>query len=257
MDDHYPDGFYHFDGHPTVHHPAPSPWGIPLRSLCSIDFDNLFFVGRNISATHAAFSSCRVIATCAMMGQAVGTAVSMLVNDNIDISELNINKLQQLLMYDDCYLPNIKREVSPLINKAVINYPVVCNGYDRKNENLWIGNKGDYIEFVFNEPQYINELRIIFDSDLNRNYVEWLDRSFQQMPHIYPLGETRFRLPETLIKKFKIVVCNEKNEVSEKSYENHLRFVKIEVNQSVKFIRLIPEETWGADDFRIFSVEPV
>ena len=257
MDDHYPDGFYHFDGHPTVHHPAPSPWGIPLRSLCSIDFDNLFFAGRNISATHAAFSSCRVIATCAMMGQAVGTAVSMLVNDNIDISELNINKLQQLLMYDDCYLPNIKREVSPLINKAVINYPVVCNGYDRKNENLWIGNKGDYIEFVFNEPQYINELRIIFDSDLNRNYVEWLDRSFQQMPHIYPLGETRFRLPETLIKKFKIVVCNEKNEVSEKSYENHLRFVKIEVNQSVKFIRLIPEETWGADGFRIFSVEPV
>ena len=222
-----------------------------------LNFDNLFFAGRNISATHAAFSSCRVIATCAMMGQAVGTAVSMLVNDNIDISELNINKLQQLLMYDDCYLPNIKREVSPLINKAVINYPVVCNGYDRKNENLWIGNKGDYIEFVFNEPQYINELRIIFDSDLNRNYVECLDRSFQQMPHIYPLGETRFRLPETLIKKFKIVVCNEKNEVSEKSYENHLRFVKIEVNQSVKFIRLIPEETWGADGFRIFSVEPV
>ena len=126
-----------------------------------------------------------------------------------------------------------------------------------KNENLWIGNKGDYIEFVFNEPQYINELRIIFDSDLNRNYVEWLDRNFQQMPHIYPLGETRFRLPETLIKKFKIEVCNENNEVSEKSYENHLRFVKIEVNQSVKFIRLIPEETWGADSFRIFSVEPI
>ena len=257
MDDHFPDGFYHFDGHPTTHYPAPSPWGIPLRSWYSIDFDNLFFAGRNISATHAAFSSCRVIATCAMMGQAVGTTVSMLVNENIDISELNINKLQQLLMYDDCYLPNIIREVSPLINKASINYPVVCNGFDRKNENLWIGNKGDYIEFVFHEPQYIKELRIIFDSDLNRNYVECLNRNFQQMPHIYPLGETRFRLPETLIKKFKIEVCNENNEVSEKSYENHLRFVTIEVNQTAKWIRLIPEETWGADSFRIFSVEPI
>ena len=114
-----------------------------------------------------------------------------------------------------------------------------------------------YKNFIEINFEFDLTARTIFDSDLNRNYVECLNRNFQQMPHIYPLGETRFRLPETLIKKFKIEVCNENHEVSEKSYENHLRFVTIAVNQTAKWIRLIPEETWGADSFRIFSVEPV
>ncbi len=35
--------------------------------------------GRNISATHAAFTSSRVMATCATIGQAVGTAAAMCV----------------------------------------------------------------------------------------------------------------------------------------------------------------------------------
>ena len=53
--------------------------GAPSRGpfFCSRNVTNLFFAGRNISATHVAFASTRVMATCAVMGQAVGTAAAM------------------------------------------------------------------------------------------------------------------------------------------------------------------------------------
>jgi hypothetical protein len=82
MDDHHPDGF-RYKGQPTIFHPAPSPYGIPYRSLYSKNISNLFFAGRNISATHAALSSTRVMATCAIMGQAVGTAAAIAVRDDL------------------------------------------------------------------------------------------------------------------------------------------------------------------------------
>ncbi len=52
IDDHFPAGFYYTAGHPSTYHPAPSPWGIPLRCLISKNIQNLTFAGRNISVTH-------------------------------------------------------------------------------------------------------------------------------------------------------------------------------------------------------------
>ncbi|MFO0955890.1 MAG: FAD-dependent oxidoreductase [Isosphaeraceae bacterium] len=37
---------------------------------------NLMMAGRNIAATHVAFTSTRVMATCAVIGQAAGTAAA-------------------------------------------------------------------------------------------------------------------------------------------------------------------------------------
>lgn len=78
MDDHHPAGF-RTDEPPTIYHAAPSPYGIPFGCLYSKDVPNLMFAGRNISMTHAAMSSTRVMATCALLGQAVGTAAALAV----------------------------------------------------------------------------------------------------------------------------------------------------------------------------------
>ena len=78
MDDHHPGGMP-LAGKPTIFHPAPSPYGIPYRCLYSRNIDNLIFAGRNISVTHAAMSSTRVMATCATIGQAAGTAAAIAV----------------------------------------------------------------------------------------------------------------------------------------------------------------------------------
>jgi hypothetical protein len=85
MDDHFPAGFAHRGSYPTIHHPAPSPWGIPWRALYSKNIDNLAFAGRNISVTHTALSSSRVMGTCALLGQAVGTGVALAVKDGTDL----------------------------------------------------------------------------------------------------------------------------------------------------------------------------
>ena len=77
------------------------------------------------------------------------------------------------------------------------------------------------------------------------------------MPHIYPLGENRFYLPETLIKEFELEICDESGNVSTEIYENHFRFSTVKINKTVKSIRFIPKSTHGCDHFQMFCVEPI
>lgn len=149
MDDHFPQGFYYKDGHPTIYHPAPTPWGLPLRCMIAKDIENLCFAGRNISITHAALSSSRVMATCAVLGQALGSAVAAAVKGNCNIADVNIPDLQQSLMEDDCYIPWRKRKLPEITVKAKCNSEIVRNGIDRGEENLWIGGDGDCVEYEF------------------------------------------------------------------------------------------------------------
>jgi hypothetical protein len=50
---------------------------IPYRCYVSKDIENLFIAGRIMSATHVAFGSTRVMATCGIGGQAVGMAAAL------------------------------------------------------------------------------------------------------------------------------------------------------------------------------------
>jgi len=52
-------------------------YGIPYRCYYSRNITNLFLAGRIISATHVAFGSTRVMATCGAGGQAVGIAAAL------------------------------------------------------------------------------------------------------------------------------------------------------------------------------------
>jgi len=248
MDDHFPQGFYYREGYPTIYHPAPSPWGLPLRCMISKNIDNLVFAGRNISVTHAALSSSRVMATCAVLGQALGTAVAMAVKENITPEKVDILKLQQILMDDDCFIPGHCREVSALTQNAHCNCEKVTNGKDRGEENIWIGKSGDVVEYEFRGNTPISQIRLVFDSDLNRNY--------HNMPCNYPLVQEKFKLPSTLIKEYSIEGINEKGEcVSLNVSNNHQRFVRHRVNWNVKKLKFIPLTTHGSEDFRLFSLE--
>lgn len=85
-------------------------YSIPLGCYHSRNIGNLFFAGRNISATHVAFASTRVMATCAVGGQAIGTAAALWRGaSGNDIRQLatkeNVAALQQALLKDDAYLP--------------------------------------------------------------------------------------------------------------------------------------------------------
>lgn len=53
------------------------PYNVPYRCLYSRNVDNLFMAGRNISVTHVALGTVRVMRTTAMMGEVVGMAASI------------------------------------------------------------------------------------------------------------------------------------------------------------------------------------
>jgi len=109
LDLHPPEGVDAPDEQPCQQHDVPWLYDIPLRCCVSRDIENLMFAGRNISASHVAFSSTRVMATCAAIGQGVGTAAAMAVHQAISPIELAsrsdvLDAIQQRLLRDDVYL---------------------------------------------------------------------------------------------------------------------------------------------------------
>lgn len=80
IDLHFPDSVNHinFPGREyksaTIHRRLKDAYGIPYRCLYSRNVENLFMAGRNVSETHVALGTTRVMRTIAMMGEVVGMA---------------------------------------------------------------------------------------------------------------------------------------------------------------------------------------
>lgn len=89
------------------------PYSIPLQCLYSKNIANLLMAGRCISVTHMALGSPRLMATCAVTGQAAGTAAHLcakLKKTARSIYEDHLSELQQLLLKQDCYIPSVRNE---------------------------------------------------------------------------------------------------------------------------------------------------
>ncbi len=92
-------------------------YGIPLRCYFSRNIENLFFAGRNISATHVAFASTRVMATCAIGGEAIGWAMAHCVREKLTPAKLVTDRvqtaaLQATLLCNDVTLVNAAKASS-------------------------------------------------------------------------------------------------------------------------------------------------
>ena len=82
IDLHYPDpkNTEHFPGtefKSIAEHITIYPYPIPYRCLYSRNVENLFMAGRDISVTHVALGTVRVMRTTGMMGEVVGMAASL------------------------------------------------------------------------------------------------------------------------------------------------------------------------------------
>ena len=75
---------------------------VPYRCFYSRNIENLFMAGRNISVTHEALGTTRVMKTCGMMGEIVGRAASVCKTHNCSPREVfekywdEMDKLMQL-----------------------------------------------------------------------------------------------------------------------------------------------------------------
>lgn len=267
MDDHDPKGLY--STYYTYYHPAPSPYGIPYRCIYSKNIDNLFCAGRNISTTHVALASTRVMNTCATLGQAAGTAAAVAAKYGVsprDVYNDHIDELKQMLMEDDCYLPFNKMEMSPIVKSAKItssgkNVEDLTNGHTRPigdDKNSWSGGVGDWISFEFEKYEKISRISLIFDSDLNRETIGDQRPNINQKPTVHNifLDAPKVHLPETLVKAFTIeaALSDGTTKTIAKVDGNYQRLVNIDTDIEAKSVKVIVNETTGNDEVNIFSI---
>lgn len=196
IDTHPPEGVDAPNEQPCTQHHLPYLYDIPLRCCVSTAPRNLMFAGRNISATHIAFASTRVMATCAVVGQGVGTAAALALRQDVlpaDIAadEKLVRRIQQQLLRDDGYLIGVANDdphdlvrqagqiiasssqanSSPENIRSGLTRTVTKLPSDRLSPGLhrWMSCElPATLEIRWNEPILIREILLIFDTGLHR-----------------------------------------------------------------------------------------
>lgn len=268
IDNHLPGGF-NMDAKGGAHlqkRRLSEPYGIPFRSLYSVNIDNLMFAGRNISASHIAFSSSRVMGTIGVIGQAVGTAASVAIRYGLlprEVGQQHMDEIQDLLLEDDCFLPGLRRKISPLSLSAHLSCEygdcsALVNGLDRRiwgNDNGYFGKTNKAITYSFDQPTNVKGVRLVLDSDLNREYVSGNPDGVNTSTVLfYPIthNHTTFGFPQCLIKHFRIDVKKDGNwSCALEIFDNHQRFLKLALPESccdgVEAVRFVPLSTYYSE----------
>lgn len=241
-------------------------YAIPYRCYYSRNVENLMLAGRDISCSHMAFASTRVMGTCAVGGQAVGVAAAMAVHKGIlprQVGE-HICELQQKLLRQDCYLPGIPN-VDPLdlARKATITASTyqneavpknVTNGWSRtigQDKNYWQPeqNMPQWIQLAFGTAQSIRQVQILFDSNLSKEIMISLSESH--------LAEQEVGTPSSLVKRCVLEflrdgVVVKKHEIT----ENHQRRVAIDLGREVvcDTVKLTLLQTYGTKAPKIYEI---
>ena len=103
VDLHYPKRIEGFNDEPFLTYcdvQDIKPYAVPYRCLYSRNVDNLFMAGRNISVTHVALGTIRVMRTGGMMGEVVGMAASICKENDVmprGVYQQHLPKLKSLM----------------------------------------------------------------------------------------------------------------------------------------------------------------
>jgi hypothetical protein len=91
----------------------PGVYPIPYRCLYAADLANVFLAGRDISVSHVALGSTRLMATCAVLGEAVGVAAAVGLDHGVTprgVAESHVRELQQRLWRADAALVGVRAD---------------------------------------------------------------------------------------------------------------------------------------------------
>ena len=265
IDNHLPGGF-RMDAKGGAHlqkRRLSEPYPIPFRSLYSHNIENLMFAGRNISASHVAFSSTRVMGTIGLLGQAAGTGAAIAVHHDLtprQACQQYITEIQDTLMEDDCFLPGLRRKIAPLSKEATLTCDYgdcsdLINGLDRRiwgKDNGYFGKTNKAVTYTFSEPKHVAGFRLVVDSDLNREFVEGNPDGLNTtsvMFYPYSHNQTTFGFPKCMIKHYKIEAQGEDGQwrVVYEDKENHQRFIKQPLDITARAVRFIPLSTYFSE----------
>ena len=273
FDDHPPGGFDAVQERPARQEGIGSVYNLPLRCMYSKNVKNLFMAGRNISATHVAFTSTRVMATCAVAGQAVGTAAALCVEKGITPHELSadgklVDRLQQMLLRDDQTIRDRKNEdPNDLALKATATASGSVDGSAPEHaingrvrdmpgswSNRWGGRVekvyGAWLELAWDSPQKISHVQITFDSGFHRELTlsEQTNRQKKMVlaaqPETVKSYEVQIHKPDS---GMWTTVATETN--------NYLRLRRHDFDTvETDALRILVHETNGSEEARIYEV---
>lgn len=212
LDDHPAEGMDDTSIKPNRAVHIKAPYNIPLRTLYSKNIQNLWMAGRNISVSHVALSSTRVMATCAALGQAIGTAMAFALQHKLSAQAMtkgtHIQDLQQLLLRQDQALLQVNntdnkdyaRQAKVMVSHETSAGPG-ANLIDGVNRDVQDGNshqwqaemsKGQpWLELAWTSPVQLSKMELTFDTGLQR----YLRISGQK---VVMEGQVRGPQPETV-----------------------------------------------------------
>lgn len=245
MDEHVRGGIMDFDKLPSRIFNFDGAYTIPYRCFCSKDVKNLMMAGRDISASKLAFGSTRVMGTCAVGGQAAGTAAAMAVQHGViprAMSE-HMEELQQTLLMQDCYIPGFANcdpddlargaRVTASSERPGCEAVNVINGVARRvgdSENCWeskpLSEEPAWIRLDI-ERARVEQIRLTFDPNLSREI----------MPSITATVRNRQckGMPDELVKDYTVTLKNGGDVVFERKVEgNYQRLNVIDLPEAVE-----------------------
>jgi hypothetical protein len=272
LDLHPPSGVDAVNEAPCRHTHLDHLYSIPLRALYSRNITNLFFAGRNISATHVAFASTRVMATCAVMGQAIGTAAVLAaplgprsIAEHFTTSE--ITRLQQRLLRDDAFLLGLRADdpadfaqmaiVTASSEVAGRNAAQISDGFTREFHSAlgpWADGAAHrwesaslpaWIELAWHAPREVSEIHLTFDSGFERELTLSASDSTTRKLIRGPQPEL-VRDYSILLDNRLVVTCT----------DNTLRkrVHRLKTPVPVRRLRLIITSTHGVPNGRVFEI---
>ena len=95
-----------------VHHLEIKPYPIPFRCLYSRNVPNMMMAGRNISVTHVALGTVRVMRTTGMMGEVLGMAAGLSKKHGCNPREIYQQHLEELKQLMETGVPKIGEQQS-------------------------------------------------------------------------------------------------------------------------------------------------
>ena len=266
MDEHVRGGIMDFDKMPSRVFGFDGCYTIPYRCYCSKNVENLMMAGRDISASKMAFGTVRVMGTCAVGGQAVGTAAAMAVERGILPKAVPVGALQQKLLKDDCYIPGFANHDSADLARAAAvtasselpgrEAANVIDGISRrvgKVENCWesapLTDGPQRLTLTLGAPKKLSELRLTFDPNLSREI----------MPSITATVRNRqcHGMPDELIRDYDITLTRGGETVfHEKVRGNYqrLNIIALPGDTEADTLTVTVHATHGHPSARIFEV---
>ena len=266
MDEHVRGGIRDLDKIPSRILNFNGCYTIPWRCYYAKDLENVMLAGRDISTSKMAYGSTRVMGTCSVGGQAVGTAAAMAVKYRCTPREIgeHIMELQQQLLRDDCYIPGFRNE-DPLdyARSAKVsasactgkNVPEnVLNGVARpvqEESNCWeapIGEEGASISLDFGKKLVLQQVQLTFDTNLTREIMPSMTRNVR--------NRQVKGLPEELVCDYDIRLYREGKEVICKEIRgNYQRLNRIVVDNVIcDRLTVTVYKAYGIDRARIFEI---